>query len=92
MLQDRRAQPRERIALPLGIPGGPTAVTRDVGAAGLFFVIPGHHVLRGAVQFELRLRKFAMKFSASGEIVRVEHSPAVTGVAVRFTTVHLVRE
>lgn len=90
MLQDRRAQPRESIALPFRIAGGPRAVTRDISCAGLFFVLPGCHELRGSVHFELHLPGYPIKFAASGHIVRLEHEPLSTGVAVRFTTARLV--
>ena len=84
MFKEQRVDPRERLTLPIDLADGLRALTRDISAAGLFFVVQGHHVLHGPVEFELRVPEFSMRFSSSGEIVRVEHGADSTGVAVRF--------
>lgn len=89
MFEEQRIDPRERLALPIQLAGGPDAVTRDISATGLYFVMEGEHVLRGPVDFELRLPAFSMKFHSSGEIVRVEHDGGRTGVAVRLVNPRL---
>lgn len=89
MFEEQRAEPRERIALPLKLADGAHAVMRDISASGLYFVIEGAHVLSGPVDFELQLPELAMKFSASGEIVRVELQDGRTGVAVRLVNPRL---
>jgi len=84
MFKEQRVNPRERLTLPIDLADGLRALTRDISAAGLFFVLQGQHVLHGPVEFELRVPEFSMRFSSSGEIVRVEHGADSTGVAVRF--------
>ncbi len=41
-------------------------------------------MLGGLVDFELHLLEARVKFTSSGEIVRLEHSNGRTGVAVRL--------
>ena len=76
--------PRERLELPLRLRDGSCAVTRDISATGLFFEMEGLHLLGGLVDFELHLVEARVKFTSSGEIVRLEHKDGRTGVAVRL--------
>lgn len=64
-------------------------MTRDISATGLFFVMDGWHAPQGPLEFELQLAEFAMKFTAAGEIVRIEHRDGRTGVAVRLVNPRL---
>lgn len=84
MFEERRVNPRECLALPLKLADASRAVTRDISATGLYFEMQGAHVLSGPVDFELQLPEVSMKFTASGEIVRVELKDGRTGVAVRL--------
>lgn len=84
MFEEQRVNPRERIALLLKLVDGARAVTRDISATGLYFEMQGAHALSGPVDFELQLPEVSMKFTASGEIVRVELKDGRTGVAVRL--------
>lgn len=84
MFDEQRGNPRERLALLLKLADGAQAVTRDISASGLYFEMQGAHVLSGPVDFELQLPEVCMKFTASGEIVRVELKDGRTGVAVRL--------
>ena len=70
--------------MPVELASGVRAVTRDISVSGLFFAMEGWHALQGPVEFELELAEFAMKFTAAGEIVRIEHGDGRTGVAVRL--------
>jgi hypothetical protein len=90
MVPEQRRHARERLALPLEV-AGRVAVTRDISVGGLFLMLEGEHELHGRVEFELLLAGFSMKFTASGEIVRVEHAAGTTGIAVRLTTPRLAR-
>ena len=89
MFEEQRVDPRERLALPLKLAGGASAVTRDISATGLYFETEGKHVLSGPVDFELQLPEVSMKFTSSGEIVRLEHTDGKTGVAVRLVNPRL---
>lgn len=70
--------------LPLALAGGSTAIIRDISSTGLFFEMDGEHRPAGLVDFELHLVQARLKVVATGEIVRVRHSPGRTGVAVRL--------
>ena len=82
--EEQRVEPRERLALPLRLPDGNNALIRDISASGLFFEIEGEHVLGGLVDFEMHVLAARVKFTSSGEIVRLEHANGRTGVAVRL--------
>ena len=85
MFKEQRVEPRERLALPLKLGDGQAAVTRDISGSGMYLEIDGEHQLRGWVLFELHLADAGMKFTSEGEVVRIEHRPGITGVAVRLT-------
>jgi hypothetical protein len=86
--KEQRLDPRERLALPLRLRDGSHAVTRDISASGLFFEMAGEHAVFGLVDFEMRLPEH-MKFSAVGQIVRVEYRFGTTGVAVKLISPRL---
>lgn len=84
MFEEQRAEPRERLSLPIRLGDGARAMTRDISPTGLFFEIDGEVPMGGLVDFEMHLNEARMKFSSVGEIVRVEHRDGKTGVAVRL--------
>jgi len=84
MFREQRLEPRERLALPLRLRDGSHAVTRDISASGLFFEMAGEHHVGGLVDFEMQLADLRMRFTAVGQIVRVEHRFSTTGVAVKL--------
>jgi hypothetical protein len=49
----------------------------------------GEHEVDGLVDFEMQLPDLHMKFTAVGQIVRVEHRFGVTGVAVKLLSPRL---
>jgi hypothetical protein len=89
MFIEQRADPRERLALPLQLRDGARALTRDISAHGIFFEIEGMHDMHGVVDFELQLAEVGMRFTAVGEIVRIEYRGSRTGVAVRLVSPRL---
>jgi len=84
MFVEHRIEPRERLALPIKLGDGLRAVTRNISATGLYFEIEGDRLMQGLVDFEMQLAEAGMKFTAVGEIVRIEHHAGKTGVAVRL--------
>lgn len=82
--EEQRIAPRERLSLSLKLRDGSQALTRDISATGLFFEMEGEHLLSGLVDFEMEVPEARVKFVSTGEIVRLEHSPGRTGVAVRL--------
>jgi hypothetical protein len=89
MQEERRLEPRERLELPLRLRDGSHAVTRDISASGLYFEMNGEHEVDGLVDFEMQLPDLHMKFTAVGQIVRVEHRFGITGVAVKLLSPRL---
>jgi hypothetical protein len=89
MFIEQRAEPRESLALPLNLGDGCPAVTRDISPSGMYFEIAGWHHITGAVVFEMHLGDGGLKFTAEGEIVRIEHIPGKTGFAVRLLSPRL---
>lgn len=89
MFLEQRIEPRETLALPLKLGDGSSAVTRDISASGMYLEISGVHPLQGLVVFEMHLADARMKFTAEGEIVRIEHHAGNTGVAVKLRTPRL---
>lgn len=89
MFKEHRADPREPLHLPLKLGDGTAAVTRDISACGMYIQIPGHFALAGPLVFEMHLADARMKFTAHGEIVRIEDGPETTGVAVRLISPRL---
>ena len=89
MHEERRLEPRERLPLPLRLRDGSHAVTRDISASGLYFEMSGEHEVDGLVDFEMELPDLHVKFTAVGQIVRVEHRFGITGVAVKLLSPRL---
>jgi hypothetical protein len=89
MFIEQRLEPRETLALPLKLEDGCSAVTRDISASGMYLEIAGLHSLRGLVVFEMHLADARMKFTAEGEVVRVEHHDGNTGLAVKLRSPRL---
>lgn len=84
MFSEQRVDPREPLALPLKLEDGSSAVTRDVSASGMYFEIQGSYVMAGPVTFEMQLAELGVKFTAEGEIVRVERHATRTGFAIKL--------
>jgi hypothetical protein len=89
MFTEQRIEPRESLALPVTLGDGQAAMTRDISASGMYLEVNGWHQIDGPIVFEIRLAHAGMKFTAQGEIVRVEHSCGKTGIAVRLISPHL---
>jgi hypothetical protein len=93
MFIEQRREPRESLSLPLQLGDGNAAVTRDISPSGMYFEISGWHHMSGAVVFEMHLAESQLKFTAEGQVLRVEHALGTTGIAVRLLSrrLHSVR-
>jgi hypothetical protein len=89
MFIEQRVEPREALALPLKLGDGCAAVTRDISASGMYLEIGGWHHMGGPVVFEMHLPAAGIKFTAEGEVVRVEYAGGKTGIAVRLLSPRL---
>ncbi len=84
MFEEHRIEPRESLSIPLRLGDGSTALTRDISASGMYFEVVGPCALAGPVVFEMQIAEIGMKFTAEGEIVRVERHNGTTGFAIRL--------
>ncbi|MES3004220.1 MAG: PilZ domain-containing protein [Pseudomonadota bacterium] len=84
MTVEQRTEPRESLALPLRLEDGTWAVTRNISVSGMYLEIRGDHTLGASVVFEMAVMNSHMRFTAEGQIVRVEHRDGVTGLAVEL--------
>jgi len=89
MFKERRLEPREPLALPLKLPDGCNAVTRDISPSGMYLVIQGDHLIGAFVFFELMLVDARMRFSSEGQIVRIERRYGYTGIALKLVSPRL---
>ena len=84
MSGEQRVDPREPLALPLRLGDGRIAVTRDISPTGMYLEIQGDCSLSGPFVFEMEVAELGLKFTAEGEIVRVERHETRTGFAIRL--------
>ena len=85
---DRRASPRDNLSLPIELAGGGVAMTRNVSAGGLFFTVPAGTPVEPWLQIEFEVPSAGLKFSAAGEVVRIQRGQDEDGVALRL---HMTR-
>lgn len=85
MATERRLTPREAIQLPVVLADGTRATTRDVSRGGLYLVVPPGTQVEDWVRLEFAVPPVGLKFTAAGEVVRVERD----GVALRLHHAHL---
>jgi len=89
MFRERRLDPREQLALPLRLSDGCAAVTRDISPSGMYLQLRGRRLMGTTLFFEMHLADARMRFSAEGQIVRLEYRDDCTGVAVRLISPRL---
>lgn len=89
MFMEQRCDLREPLRMPLTLADGTEATTRDVSPSGMYFEVPGDCPLQGTVPLEMLLVEARMKFTAQGEVVRIEHMACHTGVAVKLVAPRL---
>lgn len=84
MTNERRACGRESLELPISLPGGQLALTRDVSPQGMYFLVAAGTQLDHWVSLSYALPYAHLKFVAAAEVVRVEPGAQFTGIAVRL--------
>lgn len=90
MHQEQRADPREPLALPITLGDGTQAVTRDIGPEGLYFLMPAGKTIDDWVALAFEMPRARLKFTAAGEVVRIDRHEHCTGVALRLHGARLV--
>jgi len=83
---DRRSEARERVTLPVSLPGGEAALTRDVSASGLSFEFGGRLEAGSTIALSVALSDVnpPLRLQAQGLVVRVERRGRRSGVGVRI--------
>jgi hypothetical protein len=90
MFEEHRTEPRESLALPVRLGDGAEAVTRDISPSGMYLEIRGEHDPGDSLLFfEMLLDEPKMKFTAEGQVVRIEHHDGRTGIAVKLLSPRL---
>lgn len=84
MHPERRTSARDRLSLPIALPNGSSGMTRDVSAEGLYFTLPAGSDVEPWLHVEFAVPSAGLKFSAAGEVVRIEHHDGEDGVALRL--------
>jgi hypothetical protein len=82
MVIERRLHMREDLALPLKLDDNSSGLTRNLSASGLYLEIVGMYRPEGPVVFELETGR--LKFTAQGDVVRLDYGRSKTGVAIKF--------
>jgi len=85
---DRRAEARQRVKLPVSLPGGESGLTRDVSANGLCFDFAGRLEAGRTIELCIALPddERPMRLRAQGLVVRVESKGTGCGVGVWLLT------
>ena len=91
MATERRLTPREAIQLPVVLADGTPGRTRDVSRGGLYLTVPAGTHVNDWVRLEFAVPPVGLKFTAAGEVVRIERGTSATtdGVALRLHQAHL---
>lgn len=84
MPPERRISPREALELPITLGDGSAAVTRNISAQGVYITTAAHARFERWVRVEYELPDSGLRFTATGEVLRVEQGPDFTGVAIRL--------
>lgn len=91
MPSDRRASSRDHLFLPMTLADGSAARTRNVSANGLFFTLPPGREIEEWLLVEFEVPSAGLKFSAAGQVVRVERGDTEDGVALKLHAPRLTR-
>lgn len=84
MFTEQRNEPRQPINRPVKLTGGEDAVVRNISPSGMYLEIRGSAPQQGSIVIEMTLPEAGMKFTARGQIVRMEHREGLTGIAVKL--------
>ena len=83
--QDRRAETREQVTLPVSLADGRTALTRNISVSGLYFEAEGRWEMNKTIDLAIDMARSGgtIRFRGLAEIVRIEAGGARMGGAVR---------
>lgn len=86
MLNEKRVEHREQIALPVMLAGGGKGTTHNLSTTGLFFETENGYQVGSQIDLTIDLSTVGRPFflKATGEVLRKEDLGRKTGVAVKF--------
>lgn len=84
MPPDRRLSPREILELPIVLGDGSPAVMRNISALGVYITTPSSVQLDRWLLLEYELPEAGLRFTAAGEVMRIEPINGDVGVAIRL--------
>lgn len=91
MHPERRASSRDQLALPVALADGSAAVTRNISAEGLYLTLPAGRAVDDWLRLEVDVPSAGLKFTAAGQVVRIDRGDDETGVALRLHAPRLTR-
>lgn len=91
MHPERRTSSRDQLALPVALADGSTAMTRNISAEGLYVTLPAGRAIDDWLRLEVDVPSAGLKFTAAGQVIRIEHGDSETGVALRLHAPRLTR-
>ena len=82
--QDRRAETREQLTLPVFLADGRTALTRNISVSGLLFDVEGQLTLGQTINLAIDIDRSGgtIRFRGLAEVVRIESREPLSGAAV----------
>jgi hypothetical protein len=79
---DRRHELRQQLAMDMVLSSGAIAMTRNLCAHGMYFDMPQDQLIDRWVRVEFDCP--GLRFTALGEVLRIEQCAHTQGVAMRF--------
>ena len=94
MLNEKRVEHREQIALPVMLAGGGKGTTHNLSTTGLFFETESGYQVGSQIDLTIDLSTVGRPFflKANGEVIRTQDLGERVGVAVRMLETKLESE
>jgi hypothetical protein len=87
MAQINRCEERVSMAVPVGLPGGTTGMTRDISASGIYFETDQELAREVPLAFTVEFKNdmgAGMTLRCRGQVLRVERKGSRIGIAARI--------
>lgn len=91
MFTEHRLDPREDVDLPVRLGDGSRGIARNISPSGLYLEIRGEPPETPQIYVEMDVPGERFAFRSHGTIVRMDHRPGMTGIAVRLEEPQLER-
>ena len=91
MFTEHRLDPRQSVELPVRLGDGSQGIARNISPSGMYLEIRGEPPADPLIYMEMDVPGEHLAFRSHGRIVRLEHGPGFTGIAVRLEEPQLER-